>query len=102
MTTEKYEQLRQKIIEANPEIMELKFGCEVVPEIDTNEIMKVFKIGTGLFGTKVWVTCKDTMDTVYLPEELKIIGRSIRLADVLLALQKLADDDENRHWCVNR
>ena len=30
MTPPKYEQLRERIIEANPEIMELKFGCEIL------------------------------------------------------------------------
>ena len=69
-----YEKLKQVIQTANPEIMAWEFGCE----------------GLDKQGRK-WIAC---IDGWYLPngkgymtfEPYKILGRPIRLADVLLAL----------------
>ena len=80
-----YEKLKQIIQAANPEIMELKFGCEVLMnqylkcEYDTlyeNEIVKV--------GSDLWINCS----LYYKQHTFQSLGRPIRLADVLLAIQK--------------
>ena len=91
-----YEQLKQIIQEANPEIMELKFGCEVeiidqryrqeklVDEFtilgETNEVnlfLALHKHGTTS------VNWKD------IERFCKILGRHIRLADCILAADKI-------------
>lgn len=78
--------IRAQCVKANPEILKLEFGCEVLVE---DEVM----VATH------WNTSNDTLD-VYAPKraealhhtfnlypkEWEIIGREIRLADVLLAI----------------
>jgi hypothetical protein len=86
-----YEQLKKIIQVANPEIMELKFGCEV--EIPTSgeanykrykamvehaRLDEVIAVDLDTFGQ--W--------TLRQGRDYKILGRPIRLADVLLALEK--------------
>lgn len=61
--------IREKCIEANPEIVELEFGCEV-KEKDS--------------GEQFFIADRDDMDL--MPDAYEIIGRPIRLADVLLAI----------------
>lgn len=72
---ENYEQLKAVIQTANPEIMELKFGCELeggVTFISVNPKTNEYYI---LAGNKI----------LKRNEYRKILGRPIRLADVLLA-----------------
>lgn len=111
--TDKYEQLKQVIQAANPEIMELKFGCEV--NLDTGESYGFGEIVREISicpKHKRWATCEnngfecsDEMENGFIiftgndeyywertvkKSEIKdyqILGRPIRLADVLLALQ---------------
>jgi len=72
----KTQKIREKVIEANPEIVELKFGCRIE--------------GGGVVMDNGWVywdtpegnTCVDNFDF-----EGEIIGRPIRLADILMAIQ---------------
>lgn len=64
--TSNLEQLKKKIQEANPEIMEVKFGCEIRTPFTT------------------YVIGKHTPDKENV---IEILGRPIRLADVLLALE---------------
>lgn len=89
---DKYEQLKKVIQEANPEIMELKFGCEVIVDgirednpgceydVVIDDRLKDGRVVLGYFGE---VPLSQT----------KTIGRPIRLADVLLAIKKAKDDD---------
>ena len=93
------EKIRKACIKANPEIMELKFGCvekrhyrnlydkNGQPEFDT----KVMYLGTTKTQWKDEVVFLDdqgkpNMD--YHCSKKEIIGRPIQLADVLLALDK--------------
>lgn len=84
---EKYEQLKKVIQTANPEIMELKFGCEV----------KIFVIGIEKITAPDWSRFHDKEEWWETAggfafnakgDEYEILGRPIRLADVLLAFQK--------------
>lgn len=120
---EQIEEIRQKCIEANPEIVELKFGCRVEVIFDKAEIAnpnsftreemrlkanhrideldgfyKGVCIGDCVIGQGVYV--KNDLITMGKPEWFKIIGRSIRLADILLAIpDRDAPKRANRYEC---
>jgi len=91
-TQEKIEAIQAKCIEANPEIVELKFGCEVI--IETRGIKLICVVwrvvnaldGNGVESIKLLHTEQSVID--WDRRAMEIIGRSIRLADVLLATQK--------------
>lgn len=108
MTTEKYEQLRQKIIEANPEIMELKFGCEFIApdkergriiyysgEFNDSAMVRMISVKHPKFPSLLTKLYHSIPAIRYSPRHkfsdlnLQIIGRPIRLADVLLAIEQL-------------
>jgi hypothetical protein len=87
-----YEKLKEVIQQANPEIMELKFGCEVKVKIGTF----ISKFGKNHNIINFNVTCKtnggyfvtssyDASRHISEDSIVKILGRPIRLADVLLA-----------------
>ncbi|KKN06989.1 hypothetical protein LCGC14_1071790 [marine sediment metagenome] len=86
MKTKLIEKIRSACIKANKEIVELKFGCEVV--VSTKKmgaqktVIKGFLSGGG-FMTSFGETPEESI--------IKIIGRPIHLADVLLAMSKTAD-----------
>ena len=116
-----YNKLKEVIQKANPEIMELKFGCEVnVPLIAKRTGSKEYK-GTiaGYNGTSYLIqfgghkmieqgiedTTEENFHSIFSEklvrdktklykcnawklEKLEILGRPIRLADVLLVLNK--------------
>lgn len=85
---EKTEEIRKWCIEANSEIGELSFGCHVIvsgirednpgceKDIVVDSRLKDGCVGLGYFGL-VSVEC------------LEIIGRPVRLADVLYAISKI-------------
>lgn len=83
-----YDQLKKKIQEANPEIMELKFGCEVE---DFSGVWKVIKIAHN--GVLAWNGAG-----VHYIYKYKILGRPIRLADVLLAMDAKSNTPEGLHF----
>ncbi|HEX8196373.1 MAG TPA: hypothetical protein VF571_09310 [Pyrinomonadaceae bacterium] len=86
---ENYEKLRGVIQQANPEIMELKFGCEFIRLLRNCRIisytpynpdgwrLKYIDIGSGVLEDKL--VFPDNFRS-----ECQILGRPIRLADVLL------------------
>ena len=80
-----YEQLKAVIQAANPEIMELRFGCEVA----TPEGLKVL-IGKSRTGCLLG-NYRLGYSEPYLDRDIKSLGRPIRLADVLLALYGTMD-----------
>lgn len=84
----KLEELKKVIQTANPEIMELKFGCAVSGQgidrglvIDRTEPGTVVRVEVGNYKVEEIVKA-DWLHT------MKILGRPIRLADVLLAYHK--------------
>lgn len=86
-------ELTKKIQELVPEIMELKFGCEIYRKGAVKQ-----EIFVGDFGDKMSLVRKDSNGT-YLPtimpkppesQEYTILGRDITLEDVLLAIEAQA------------
>lgn len=93
--------IREKIIAANPEIMELKTGCRVKqilyrkkPIKDSNPIVLVHEDShysvEGDFLIEE-VNSGEFSDYETPMKYFKILGRPIRLADVLLAMGRKAD-----------
>ena len=103
--------LKQKIIEVVPEIIELKFGCKILEKrennfgdvIWTNHIIlgEYYNFNhNGIYEYSVipnlcfnveheeWRLPADEIQERIDDGELKILGRPIRLADVLLAIGK--------------
>jgi hypothetical protein len=82
---------KQKIQELVPEIMELKFGCE----IDRNKndgretIIRIRENHPFLFTAIIFRDTFGTFTQEIEKESCKILGRPITLADVLLAMEKV-------------
>lgn len=102
---DKLKLIREKCIAANPEIMELKFGCEIECKLgEWNKYKVLVGIGVCEKGHKNLQTCErndcymesgiwafydseENMHTINLKDgEYEILGRPIRLADILLAM----------------
>ena len=73
------DKLKKVIQEANPEIMELKFGCYLKHKEGKSMVM-------GKFGND-WIDCVNERERRKV-KDCKILGRPIRFADVLLAIEK--------------
>lgn len=115
MNGKKYQALKSKIIKANPEIVDLKFGCEI--KGFSEALGRTFFLEKGKDNSSEWIAVYPENGikgnllerpiysiSASFPAkiEYEILGRPIRLADVLLAMQKLEDDDDDRNWVVNR
>jgi hypothetical protein len=94
--------IRQKCIEASPEIVELKFGCQV----QWQGTKFVFNGDISTDNTDYHLAGKRQIGVVgrndYLSEkDCEIVGRPIRLADVLLAMDKFASSaiHVDNHGC---
>lgn len=89
----KLQQLKQKIQELRPEIMELKFGCRIkrikngIPCIIINSTPDRFSY--YVWGVGDWYVSSD----IY--SNFKILGRDITLEDVLDVLPG------NRNWFID-
>jgi hypothetical protein len=85
---DKIEAIKKVVVEANPSILNLDFGCEIQDEtgfIDT--VVRVFpKSPDGEIVVKT-LTFLGPGDGVYI-SKCKILGRPIRLADVMAAVAK--------------
>lgn len=88
---EKIDFIRAKCIEANPDILKLEFGCWIKNKktgskwiyLGTDgEVVGIFDLDRELMAQPDWSDFQ---------EEFKIIGRPIRLADILLAINKEHD-----------
>lgn len=96
--------IREACIKANPEIMEFKFGCEIefIVQIDWRKVSaglrstKIFFIGIDEDSNKCYWSPEKSFLMVDPNEEkmrgYTILGRPIRLADVLLAMEKKVKD----------
>lgn len=78
-----YNKLKQIIQEANPEIMELKFGCEIMISEDKKDTEYIML--SGAFCCLKYYVSK-IIDIRGMIKNITILGRPIRLADVLLTL----------------
>lgn len=76
--------IRAACIKANPEIVELKFGCEIELYDVKQKVISYKRNNWRLTTDKS--DCK--MDASELKEKVTILGRPIRLADVLLAIPR--------------
>jgi len=92
LTQEQYQQLKNKIVEAVPEIMELKLGCVVkMASKDKNEIVirvEKMKQWHGEIMIETNESYGQTNSDLYT-----ILGRPITLADVLRAIEKTRPSD---------
>jgi hypothetical protein len=75
MNPKQYNELKEKIIEAVPDIMKLKSGCKIVNDLGFEDIIGSFK---GL----------QELETLADRKIIKIIGRPITLEDVLVAIDE--------------
>lgn len=95
------EHIRKACIEANPEIVELKFGCEIEQPLKSagyrvGRIASFSGSDDGTDTTSYYhVMFGMSVDKVYV-NEFKIIGRPIRLSDVLLAVKQEDLNLENK------
>jgi len=91
--------VRAAVIRAVPEIVELKFGCELSRkgQEDSRRLYKVIEdVGFGANDKKCWINSVPfgsmpielEKDRIENGGEFKIVGRPIRLADVLNALMR--------------
>jgi len=103
MDRQKYEAVRKAVIAAVPEIMELKFGCEIKI---FDKVRRVVRFGLEPDKEYVWFEFQDsepgfrkmmTKLELELMNDVKILGRPIRLADVLVAIGK---QPVPRYWCA--
>lgn len=88
-TLDKYEQLKQVIQRANPEIMELKFGCEVkagkIIVCDYRKLTNDYAMNVvDPYGYTRTYIVQDVNSKEYKGQ---VLGRPIRLADVLEAIR---------------
>lgn len=82
--------IREACIAANPEIVELKFGCEI--EKDNGEAIRKYKVWYYKQGEKMeCISVDQNLGYSFVSpyeKNFTILGRPIRLADVLLAIRK--------------
>jgi len=83
-TPDLLEKIRAKCIEVNPEIVELKFGCEIA----LKGVRKHFYLSGDSNGSHHLAIggVEIPLSNKWFVDNCKIIGRPIRLADVLLAI----------------
>jgi len=115
-TQDKIEYIRQACIKANPSIKDLVFGCEIIDKNNTEKMHFIYlaenKVyghhGKDCLGDSIWwsilpVTgdmsasllvrgCTSKTKDIDM-SRFEIIGREIRLADVLLAI-----GDNKKNW----
>lgn len=95
---EKIETIKQACIKANPEIMELKMGCVVNSKTgdefyDSEEYKDRICLAVGLYPKDSWYG-KSGQENLRISDSVilrhfEILGRPIRLADVLLAIANI-------------
>jgi hypothetical protein len=102
MTPKQTQEVKEKIIEAVPEIMELKFGCY----ISGNGLLNARVVG-GSGGYSPEYDCiavlrsgSRNIELINLNENYyEILGRPIQLADVLRAIN--AKDGNGEFYCID-
>jgi hypothetical protein len=90
---ENYDKLKSIIQQANPSILELKFGCEIISGKTRMMIISQNGKQAMLWHIELDEPYYNSGSTIYD----KILGRSIQLADVLLVLAKTDESFYIRH-----
>lgn len=85
MNTPHYEAVRNAIIKAVPDILELKFGCYLFETLTGKNVMFIGETKDRKGKRQFYVVRGRTAYYIYPEQALDILGRHIRLADVLLA-----------------
>ena len=91
----KLKQLKKEIQRLRPEIMELKFGCELL-EKSINVVHTIYEFIEGI-GIETDLENID-IDRFYQTKQYKIIGRPITLEDVLAVLSQ--EQDYEKIWAI--
>ena len=91
----KYNQLREEIILAVPDIVELKFGCVIMFKEKEYLIYRSFRVE----GDDYLCCVNNGEEKLILVKgnNLKIIGRDITLEDCLIAIKKEIEKDNIGH-----
>jgi len=92
MTNQKLEELKQKIVEAVPEIMELKTGCRVKLKIKDDWFKnpeQIFTIARKevMFKPSTW-SLVEVHQASFDETNFEILGRDITLEDCLITIEK--------------
>lgn len=87
--TEKKEEIRKAIISSVPEIVELKFGCRVQYEEMGSKGKPVIyhSLVVDSIGDQITISNVFGGISIILREDLKSLGRQIRLSDILAAIE---------------
>lgn len=97
--------VREAVIKAVPEIVSLQFGCAIEHSDERATIIRLYENHPFMFSAVIARTDGYPKNADGLPkDEVTVIGRPIRLADVLLAVGEAArevsyfvDSDGNFH-----
>lgn len=84
-TDQKREAIRVKVIEAIPEVVELKFGCRILVD-GVKEIETIYKIMEDDDGKKIYFPTGWIHGSFYR-EQFQVIGRPITALDILRAIK---------------
>lgn len=86
---EQIEDIRKACIAANADITKLQFGCRLLVKGRGDYRNTMLFIDHSVAGNLICTPCvKGAGTTTVKPENAEIIGRDIRLADVLLAIRE--------------
>jgi hypothetical protein len=85
----KLQEIRAKVIETVPEIIELKPGCIVEGVYASKDNPRKYVQYVRKSGTLSYICHSKTgKEVIYPIKSTRIIGRTIRLADILLAMKE--------------
>jgi len=82
----KYNQLREEIILANSDIVELKFGCKIKTVF--GELVEIVKNERMPDGELMTNSSNNNYQYIHIDEILEIIGRDITNDDIQIAISK--------------
>lgn len=82
--------VREAVIRANPDILKLEFGCEGIYDDNSVKLLRYGMDFQNVDGPNVYVWQKEDGSRYHTSDNryVEILGRPIRLADVLLAIEK--------------
>lgn len=84
--------IREKCIEANPDIKKLEFGCQIIVMNDVRRY--VVSLEPQSKYNLVFIGGSVNGRNTFTEDEYIVIGRDIRLADVLLSLARVSPNPE--------
>lgn len=114
----KREEIRKKCIEANPSIIALEFGCLLHRTHEGKDYgyYQILEQGSGFHPEMLWVSSRvfgkihidknetgteEELSIKDITDKFEILGRPIRLADVLLALSQVGAVTRGGKYLIN-